>query len=268
LDKAARLFHSWLSSEPTDSTYCWRIEPVHDSLAQSGVVWEVHPPNGAAILRREQSAQALLTVEFLAVQALTEHPRGLLSLHGALVAKNGNGIVILGAGKAGKSTLACALWRRGWSLLCDDMALVETERGRARPTPRRVSLRAPSRVLLGEELWSRMLVSPSCDQTLEGYAFHPHEVDGKPQLKETRLVATIFLERPGSGAVPVVARKLEPARALLALLPYSNVARVHDFGEAIRRIRPLAATVPVYDLGRGPLADMVKSVEAVFAEAI
>jgi hypothetical protein len=63
-----------------------------------------------------------------------------------------------------------------------------------------------------------------------------------------------------------MARQLEPARALLAMLPYSNMARLYDFGEAIRRMRPLAAAIPVYDLGRGSLADMMKSVETVFEE--
>ncbi|MGE0680974.1 MAG: hypothetical protein AB7P69_08740, partial [Candidatus Binatia bacterium] len=182
-------------------------------------------------------------------------------------AKNGSGVVLLGRGEAGKSTLACALWRQGWSLLCDDMSLIAMDRCVAKATPRRVSLRAPSRALLGEELWARMLASPSCAPTLEGYAFHPYEVDGKPQLQETRLVAAIFLDRPGSGAIPTVARKLEPARALLATLPYSNMARLYDFGEAIRRMRPFAATIPVYDLGRGPLAHMMKSVETVCEEA-
>jgi hypothetical protein len=207
-----------------------------------------------------------MAVEFLSVQALMEHPRCLPSLHAALVAKNGSGVVLLGRGEAGKSTLACALWRQGWSLLCDDISLIEMERGMARATPRRVSLRAPSRALLGEDLWARMLASPSCDPTREGYAFHPYEVDGKPQLQETRLAAAIFLDRPGSGAIPAMARQLEPARALLAMLPYSNMARLYDFGEAIRRMRPLAAAIPVYDLGRGSLADMMKSVETVFEE--
>jgi hypothetical protein len=50
------------------------------------------------------------------------------------------------------------------------------------------------------------------------------------------------------------------------MLPYSNVARLYDFGEAIRRMRPLAEAIPVYDLGRGPLLDMLKSVETVFEE--
>lgn len=266
LERAALLFQAWSSDVTYEAVCSWRIEPVHEPLAPNRMVWEIRSAKEAEIIERATLEQALMTVEFLSVQALVAHPHCLPSLHAALVARNGRGVVLLGRGEAGKSTLACALWRQGWSLLCDDISLIEMDCGVAKPTPRRVSLRAPSRALLGEELWARMLASPSCVPTLEGYAFHPYEVDGKPYLKEARLAAAIFLERPDSGAISTVARQLEPARALLAMLPYSNVARLYDFGEAIRRMRPLAATIPVYDLGRGPLADMLKSIETVLAE--
>lgn len=228
-------------------------------------VWEIRSPAGAEPLLKDTPEQALMAVEFLAVQALLEHPLCPLSLHSALVAKNGKGIVILGPSEAGKSTLACALWQRGWSLLGDDVTLIDVEQGTACPSPRRVSLRTPSRALLGEELWTRVLTTPSCLQTGEGCVFHPHEIDGREQPHTSRLGAIIFLARRGVTMDPATLQRLDPAHALLALLPYSNVVRMHDPGEALRRIRPLAVAAPAYDLGRGPLAAMIESIERMFA---
>jgi hypothetical protein len=267
LARAALLFSPWRSSRPVVSLYSWRVEPLAGERPEQEKSWGIWSTTGQEVMRKETPEQALTAVEFLAVGALVEHPQSPLTLHSALVAKKGKGLVILGPSEAGKSTLACALWQRGWSLLSDDVALIETEHKTARPTPRRVSLRKTSRVLLGEDLWARMLASPSCDQTAEGYLFHPHEVNGQQQPDVTRLVAIIFLARRGSPVGPATLRSLVPAHALIALLPYTNFVHLGDPRRALRRLEPLAAAVPAYDLGRGSLKDMVASVEEVLAGA-
>jgi hypothetical protein len=231
------------------------------------VAWEIRSSAEPQVLLKDTPARALMTVEFLAIQALLAHPQSPLALHSALVTKNGKGIALLGPNAAGKSTLACAFWQQGWSLLCDDVVLVEKS-GAARPTPRRVSLRLPSRVLLGEDLWTRIVASPSYDQTDEGGLFHPHEIDGREQPPLTQLAALIFLARRGAACAPASLHRLEPAHALLALLPYSNFVRTYGPGEALRRMQPLAAAVPAYDLGRGPLSDMIRTVERVIDRSV
>jgi hypothetical protein len=268
LERAALLFSPWRSDRPVTPLCRWRVEPLTgDCPGQKNLwgIWSATVPD--MLLCKETPEQALMGVEFLAVQALVEHPHGPLTLHGALVAKNGKGVAILGPSEAGKSTLACARWQRGWSLLCDDVALIEREHLTARPTPRRVSLRRASRVLLGEDLWARILSSPSCDQTAEGCLFHPHEVSGQKHLDGTRLTTVIFLARRGSITAPARLRRLVPAHALFALLPYSNFAHLGDPQRGTHRLQPLAADVPAYDLGRGPLGDMVESIEQVLAGA-
>ena len=89
---------------------------------------------------------------YLAVQAIFDGPPDVLTVHAALVARRGRGVLIAGVPEAGKSTLACALWQHGFSLLGDDVAIVDLEQMTARPAPRRVSLRRTSRALLGDDL--------------------------------------------------------------------------------------------------------------------
>jgi hypothetical protein len=58
-----------------------------------------------------------------------------------------------------------------------------------------------------------------------------------------------------------------PAHAVLALLPYTNLKARGILGDAIRTLAPLAATVPAYDLGRGPLDAMARAVERLAGAA-
>jgi hypothetical protein len=270
------------ASAPAPTTR-WHIDASLSSRAAAGkesseADWVVTGTGAACeqTIRCTSVQRAVMTVEYLAVQHLLERPDSVL-LHAALLSRQGRGIIVVGPCGAGKSTLACSLWRHGWSLLGDDGAIfdqgaLDTRCAPvARPTPRRVSLRMPSRELLGEEMWSRILQTPSCTPTAEGYVFHPHEVQadefstgsvGKPvQLSATPVCAILFLSRRGISLGPAQVRPLNAAEALLALLPYSNSVRVLDAGSALARLQPLAQALPAYDLGRGPLESMTQCID-------
>jgi hypothetical protein len=73
----------------------------------------------------------------------------------------------------------------------------------------------------------------------------------------------VFLDRRGGAAGAARREPFAPAHALLALLPYTNLRSTVPFGEAIRTLAPLADRVPAFDLGRGPIAEMVAAVEGL-----
>lgn len=200
-------------------------------------------------------------LEHFAILAVRDQIDGWPDLHGALVSKNGRGVMILGAAEAGKSTLACALWQSGWSLLCDDMTLVEVARCMAYPVPRRVSLRHASRPLLAESLVTGILSTPSCSSGSESSLFHPDEVDRQDRPSSTCLEAVFFLGRNGGAQGEGLLHPINPARALLALLPYSSRTYHLELGMALQLFKPLAEAIPSYDLLRGSLAEMVGYVE-------
>ena len=63
----------------------------------------------------------------LVVQYALVHALGRLghhALHAAVLAHHGRAVLALGPAGAGKSTLAYAAWRRGWTVLTDDIAWV------------------------------------------------------------------------------------------------------------------------------------------------
>ncbi|CQR74733.1 HPr kinase/phosphorylase [Sporomusa ovata DSM 2662] len=53
--------------------------------------------------------------------------RGLVPIHGSTVAINGCGVVFTGVSGAGKSTMAAALLKKGYSLLTDDVSAVASD---------------------------------------------------------------------------------------------------------------------------------------------
>jgi hypothetical protein len=205
--------------------------------------------------------RAVGAVEFGAVGAILES--GTTIVHGALIAWDGQGVLLVGRGESGKSTLACALWERGADLLGDDVALIDPVSAVARPAPRRISLRETSRVLLGEGFFAKVRRGPSSAPRQDGYLFHPDEIHPRPRPDSVRLVAVVFLARRGAAVPPARLEPIPPAHALLALFPYTNLASRCTPGEAIRILAPFANRVPPFDLGRGPLAEMATVVEGL-----
>lgn len=263
LKKAGTIFRPWRLEQAAVPFRRWFVERVAQSATGARDDWKIQSNTTPEVCYQRTVERALMFVEYQAVQTLVESPAAPLNLHSALVAKDGDGVLIIGPGEAGKSTLACALWQRGWSLLSDDGALLDTgaQPCHARPVPRRVSLRFPSRAHLGDQLWERVLATSSCDQTVEGVLFHPDEIDGQERSVAPRLVAAIFLSRRGKRPSPAALERINPAQALLALLPYSSLIHRLSPREAISLLRPIAETVPAYDLGRGNLADMTEGIE-------
>ena len=260
LSLAAAVFRPWAGHDERSPTHSWRIEHVDGN--GSGWVWRVRSSAGMDA-ESTTPAHAVATVEYDAVWAIAQS--AAVIAHGALIARDGRGILLAGRAESGKSTLACALWSRGAALLGDDMAILDVATGRARPGPRRVSLRGPSRELLGEAFFERCMAAPSSVAFRESHVFHPEEVEPRPRPRVVPLHAIVLLARRGSVTAPARFEAIAPAHALLAFLPYTNLKSRVSLGDAIRTLAPLAERVPVFDLGRGPLDRMAAAVEELAA---
>ena len=260
---ARALFGPWPVPPGATSAASFSVEPSSD--ARSGQPsWEIRASTRSEPVRKQTAADALRWVEFAALEAFAPLTEQAIAIHGALVDVGGRGAIVIGPPEAGKSSLACAVWRAGGALLADDVALVDLDSAQATPGPRRIALRHSSRPLVGEELWRRILAAPSSTPTGDGWCFHPEEIDGRPRPSVTRLGAVIFLARPARpDLAPAGIASIAPAQAVLAWLPYLVANGRFDPGAAIRRVAPLAERVPAFDLARGRLDDMVDSVARV-----
>lgn len=255
---AAAVFRPWAIKDEKEPSHAWWVDRLDGNGADAE--WRVRSSAGTDT-RVPSAARAVSAVEYGAIAAIVESP--LVIVHGALVAWDGRGVLLAGRGEAGKSTLACALWARGAALLGDDVALVDPVSAEAHPAPRRVSLRAASRTLLGDDFFARVMRGPSSVALADSHLFHPDEIEPCPRSAAVRLVAIVFLSRRGAAAETVRHEPMVPAHALLALLPYTNLRCDRTLGEGIRTLAPLADRVPAFDLGRGPLDEMAAAVEGL-----
>jgi hypothetical protein len=256
--RAAEILKYWNDGQPGEaSAGCTEIHAAHDQsgyhLAVNSVPDGCTYPDLSAVLRG---------IEMHAALQLLDRRDQVVSVHAGLLERGNRGVLIVGPSHSGKSTLSCALWHAGWSLLTDDVALLNRADIVATPLLRRVSLRHPSRELLGDELWTRMKQVSSCDETPEGYVFHPDELVEKSRARAIPVCAIFFLARRGApDLLPAQTAALDSARALLSIAPYTNQLQDNDLGAAIKRLAPLLGDVRAYDLARGPIPEMIAAIE-------
>ena len=259
LDRARVIFGPWLDgvsgSHPPRARFLVEAEKMDTGR------WRV-AQDGRETTIADSLDLALAAVEYGAIADLLNPESGIVALHAALLSKNDLGVLLVGPKEAGKSTLACALWGAGWRLHSDDSAVVE-DGHRARGIPRRVSLRASSRELLGNEVWERIACLPATSRSAAGLRFHPHPSPGDAPAG-VEIAAVMFLARRGSTAGPGKLEPLDAGHSLLALGPYCH-RRELEIDGAIQALQPLADHVPMFDLGRGDLEAMVERVEEVVA---
>ena len=179
LEAARQLFAPWIVENSAASiAQTWRMSR-DESRDESG--YDVSHAGRSATSQRTLT-DALAHVEYAAIGHTVAHlPSAFIGFHGALLSRDvggkTRGVLVVGPKEAGKSTLACALWRAGWRLHCDDFTLLDSS-SYAHATARRVSLRVGSRALLGD-LWEQAQQTPSARALGAGLAFHPHELVGR-----------------------------------------------------------------------------------------
>lgn len=71
----------------------------------------------------------------------TSHCHQYLTLHAAVVERNGRALILPAPPGSGKSTLAAGLVFRGWRLLSDELAVIDPADGLLVPVPRPISLK-------------------------------------------------------------------------------------------------------------------------------
>ena len=182
-------------------------------------------------------------------------------VHAACVARKGNGILLCGNSGAGKSSLAYACARRGWTFLSDDsVALVRARPGRAViGKPYQFRFRDTAAALfpeLGGLLASR---HPNGKLTMEVPAAAFPNISIAPQCEAGPLV---FLNRDGRRRASL--SPLEPGLALARLA--ADMPLYHQpVAEAHRRSIETLVEAPCFELRYGDLDSAVSELESLDA---
>lgn len=102
---------------------------------------------------------------------VTEHAHQYIVIHAAAIERAGRVAVLPAPPGAGKSTLCAALVQRGWRLLSDELALVDTGRRRLVPLARPVSLKNRSIEVI-KAFAPAAVFSATVHDTLKGSVAH------------------------------------------------------------------------------------------------
>jgi hypothetical protein len=232
---------------PTEFALVAEVGTDHLSLRLPDRVVPPQSPDGAA-------ASLVTSVTRL---ALDEDPLRL-HLHCAAMSSDGRGLLISASSGTGKTTLAAALARKGWSYLSDEMvALDGTSKcvsGFAKP----MVIKPSGRELAGELELAR--VSFGLD---EGLWWHiPAGAIPAPVTQEISPTLIVILHRTpdGSTYAPPVATPLHPADVVVALMEQTMDSQ--RFGsEAVFVLARLASRCRCIALSVGPLDLAVATLE-------
>jgi len=160
--------------------------------------------------------------------------RGIDLLHAALIARDGNGILLTGNSGSGKSTLAVAALDAGFDFLGDDCVAVHGARGYSVFRTASIDRGAAEKDVM--------------------------RIDAERMAASTTIRA-IVLPRVTHG--DVVLTRAAGRDALLALAPGSILKRAVPPAAALSRMAQLARSVPVYRLDMGPIGDAVAKLDEV-----
>ena len=150
--------------------------------------------DGAVPFKPLPGQQALAMLEWGMNWCIYNHAHYLLIMHGAVLERNGNAIILPAPSGSGKSTLCAGMMHRGWRLLSDELILINPDNGLVLPLCRPVSLKNQSISVIKAFTPDSAMTTPIAD-TNKG---------------------TVALMRP---AAESVARAHEPAPIRWAIFP-------------------------------------------------
>lgn len=102
---------------------------------------------------------------------VTSHCHTFLTIHSAVLERNGRVLIMPAPPGSGKSTLCAALVLNGWRLLSDEMALLDPKTGLVVPSPRPISLKNKSIEII-KHLASAESFGPIAYDTMKGTVAH------------------------------------------------------------------------------------------------
>ena len=102
---------------------------------------------------------------------VTSHCHQWISVHAAVLERDGRAVILPAPPGSGKSTLCAALMFHGWRLLSDELTLLEPVSGQVVPSPRPISLKNASIDVIGAR-YPQAILGPVAYDTQKGTVAH------------------------------------------------------------------------------------------------
>lgn len=170
--------------------------------------------DGSPLFEPLPAGHAFPLMEWALNYCITTHAFEHLSLHAAIVERNGRALLMPAPPGSGKSTLCAALVHRGWRLLSDELALVSLADELAYPVVRPVSLKNQSIGVISAFAPEAEFCDPTHD-TLKGTVAHMRAPEGHVQrMHEPARPAWVVFPRWESNATAMLTERARPDTVL------------------------------------------------------
>jgi HprK-related kinase A len=188
-----------------------------------------------------------------------------LSIHSAVLEREGLALLLPAPSGSGKSTLCAALAFRGWRLLSDELAVVDPATGQVLALPRPISLKNDSIGIIGA-YEPTALFSPAVADTSKGLVAHVRPpLAAVRRAGETAKPRWVVLPRYVAGA-PATLKPLARAEAFMALVDNTFNYNVH--GRAgFNTVAALIDGCECFEFSYSQLDDAVAAFDGLLREA-
>jgi hypothetical protein len=192
---------------------------------------------------------------------VTTHAFECLTLHAAVVERDGRAAILPAPPGSGKSTLCAALVHRGWRLLSDELALVSLADGRVRALARPVSLKNRSLEVIGQ-FAPQAVFSALTHDTSKGTVAHMKVPQWQVErMDEPALPAWVVFPRYVADAPPMLVPRAK-ADAMMEL--GRNAFNYSVLGAAgYHALADLVSTCECHDFSYGRLDDAMAVFDAL-----
>lgn len=224
--------------QSNEHSFLFRLDAVGSYLVTNG--------NNITVERAQESTMDEIRLFLLGpgLGALL-HQRGMISLHGSCIVNNKKATLFCGISGVGKSSIAAALYKRGFPILSDDISVVVKNQNRFTVLPGISHLK----------LWQDGIDKLEFDSS-DGYEIRPNlqkyrmPVTPAKEAVENTLENVVFLNRSNTREIGI--RKLRGSR-ILALLKNSTyrfryLSGQDEFKRHFEQMVQLGNTVNFYEL--------------------
>jgi hypothetical protein len=177
------------------------------------------------------------TVVFPVLLTITGASVGIVEFHCSCVAKQQRGLLLVGAGRSGKSTLAVALGQQGFGFLSDDRTFCSWQNGKlsAWGLATTLKLRSDAGNHFRELKDKQPMDLPNGER---GFRFEPELALGLERIRGCEPRLLLFLERRENPEFRLTDLSSEEARArleedLMAELPDGSAAQMQVVGKLV-----------------------------------
>jgi len=197
--------------------------------------------------------QAFPMLEWGLNWCVSSHCHQYLMFHAAVVEKSGRALILPAPPGSGKSTLCAGLVNRGWRLLSDELALIETGSGRVVPLPRPVSLKNASIDVI-RVFAPGVAISRPVHDTAKGSVAHMRAPsDSVGRALETARPGWIVIPRYEAGLAAALI-PLSRARGLMRMADNAFNYSVHGRG-GYQVLAQIIDQCSCYEFGYGDLEE-------------